>query len=178
MVSAAPLAALVLSVLVPQGPVARGPLASTYDEAACATLQDGDDDWGRSAIGENEPPSPNDCPIVAPRAAVASDCHASPYLWVGEMIGTCDMPRRDPGGPAPRLARAGAERRAHRLLVELATGNGRAPVTPLPEHKAQPALLPSAPALAPPSPAPLLLLAVHVAPLARPTDELLRPPRA
>src|SRR5688572_10166156 len=162
-------------------------LASTYDEASCAAVQgDAADGWDRAAIGEDVVVIPtalaNDCPLVAARPApIAADCN-DPLAsrWVGDMIGTCDMPRA--GGPRPHALRPsrGRDPRAQRLLVEVAAGNdGAAPFVPTaPEREAIPAVLVSPPRL----PTPPELGAVSHLALAPwrsiGHEPLLRPPRA
>jgi hypothetical protein len=79
-------------------PTMAGPIASTYDEAACASsrleeggaadLLDGslfaDGGTGRAC---SEPTSPVAAPVII-------DCNdPGVSVWVGEMIGSCDMPR-------------------------------------------------------------------------------------
>src|SRR5262249_13590180 len=58
-------------------------VASTYDEAACADEKqpDKNDD-----INCSEPP-----PVAIPAVLDCNDARVS--LWLGEMIGSCDMPR-------------------------------------------------------------------------------------
>jgi hypothetical protein len=82
---------LVLSSALNSAPV-RAPLASTYDEAAC----DGSETPAPAPVEEarcSEPP---------PAAPAVIDCN-DPLMskWVGEMIGSCDMPKPAPptGGP-------------------------------------------------------------------------------
>jgi hypothetical protein len=69
---------------------ALAPAASTYEEAACA---------------EPAPP-PVNCsePPAVPAVPTVIDCNDERVShWVGEMIGSCDMPR--PTAPATALAR-------------------------------------------------------------------------
>jgi hypothetical protein len=73
-------------------------LASTYDEAACADLLD-------EASHPSEDAEFNDCAERAPSVPFARavpavpaviDCNdARMTVWVGEMIGSCDMPKGD-----------------------------------------------------------------------------------
>lgn len=83
-----------LGAFAPSVRPAHAPLASTYDEAACAD----------EALGE-PPPPPESCEGALPLPPVPAiiDCNdpgMSPF--VGEMIGSCDMPRA--AVPSPSLA--------------------------------------------------------------------------
>ncbi len=77
------------------------PMASTYDEAACA---DALDDVAKPAqpllegVACSEPPAP---------APALIDCN-DPGMsqWVGEMIGSCDMPKPTPPGVGQPVLRA------------------------------------------------------------------------
>jgi hypothetical protein len=172
----------------PQAPSARE-LASTYDQATCATvLADGTagtDGWDRAAIGEDaaQRPADEDCPVsLSPPRTALADCNDPlASLWLGEMIGTCDMPRGS-NLPRPSLlaARSHDERRAQRLLVEIeARDDGRAPVRPLtPDRDLTPAALASVPSRAPPAARPLALLSTStpLRSLSHAPDP--RPPRA
>lgn len=167
------------------GQLALRELASTYDQATCATIHGGDaDDWDRAAIGEDAPAvAPvNDCPIAPPRPApIAADCN-DPLAsrWLGEMIGTCDMPRGSAVRPNGLRAAHPRDPRAQRLLVELATSNdGAAPFVPLaPDREASPAVLAARPRL--PTPPPSGLVAHRDATPWRSVgrEPLLRPPRS
>ena len=176
---------LVLAALL--APAHAAPIASTYDEATCASVRGEDPDgWARAAIGEDAPaplPPSNDCAIVVP-APIAADCNdplASRLVgrMTGEMIGTCAMPRITGSRNGLRPAHSDAERRVQRLLVEVAAGDSALPLAPpSPDRDAQPVLLASRPAL----PSPLFTGRLHFP--APPSlcsisgDTLLRPPRA
>jgi hypothetical protein len=179
---------LVLSLAVapaqPAHPKTDVELASTYDQATCATL-DGvlADGWDRAAIGEDAPAPQldDDC---RPQAAPVADCN-DPQLgkfspWVGEMIGTCDMPRPH-AHPTLRALRAHDEHRAQRLLAELASqSDSAAPLgIPAPDHDFSPALL-SANLAALMAPAPFGVIHFDAPRALRSIslDGLLRPPRA
>jgi hypothetical protein len=69
------------TVVAPQG------VASTYDEAACLEAQ----------VEHVDEPEINcsEAPPVLPAVLDCNDARAS--LWLGEMIGSCEMPRPLPG---------------------------------------------------------------------------------
>jgi hypothetical protein len=76
-------------------PPLRAPIASTYDEAACAA----------EAPDENVDPALDEARCSEPPASAPAiiDCN-DPGMskWVGEMIGSCDMPRPSlPGAAGP-----------------------------------------------------------------------------
>ena len=174
---------LVLSLAVTPAPPAHvAMLASTYDQATCATLDRVDDDgWERAAIGEDAPPLPlsDDC---HPQPAPVADC-SSPQIsaLVGGMIGTCDMPR--PGAPHPtlRALRTQDQHRAQRLLAELASQSDSAtPLNlPAPEHELSPAIVAAElPGLRAPQPIGDVLYDAATPLRSISLDGLLRPPRA
>jgi hypothetical protein len=180
LVGAAPAPALVAP--------AAGKLASTYDQATCATIHGAEsDDWDGAAIGEDSPvPSvtEEECSLTVVVPARLADCN-DPLAsrWFGEMIGTCDMPRSN-GAPRTGLRAAHPEGRRARLLIEIANGDsaspdGASPLAPPADPRSPtPALLPTLPVLAIPSRF-VLLFATPAQPLASIAgDTLLRPPRA
>ena len=75
-------------------PPIQAKVASTYDEAACADAAR-PDDVNTDDTNCSEPP-----PAAVPAVLDCNDARVS--LWLGEMIGSCDMPRPQPptGGPA------------------------------------------------------------------------------
>ena len=174
---------------VPAPTVTHVPLASTYDQATCAStrgpLDEGEGGgWDRAAIGEDGPaPAINneDCrsSIAAPPLAV--DCN-DPLVtpWVGEMIGTCDMPRATGPRATLRAARAHDDHRAQRLLAELASATDTtAPLnTTPPEREAPPALLSTLPSMLAPAATGLLAIVAPSVLVSISGDQLLRPPCA
>jgi hypothetical protein len=79
--------ALLLAVAV--APATGAPAASTWDEAACDDAAPAPAAPRLDADAEpdcSEPPVP-----IAPAVIDCNDARVS--LWVGEMIGSCDMPR-------------------------------------------------------------------------------------
>ena len=75
---------------------APGPIESTYDEAACA-LTDKDAGTGAPALAEDGGRCTEPQPAATPTVIDCNDPDFS--VWVGDMIGSCDMP--GPSNPAP-----------------------------------------------------------------------------
>jgi hypothetical protein len=177
------LAATLWAAVTPAPPSATTTaMASTYDEAACASLHADEDDWARSAIGEliELGPVETDCleTSIAPlpsRATLAKlDCD-EPAAWA--MIGTCALPHTSklPGAHL-RAASDHSQRRAFRLL---AANDSTPPLAPPPtSHDFAPLHPSTPPALV--APAPRAHLAHWIAPRLRSIayDTLLRPPAA
>jgi hypothetical protein len=94
--------AVIATVISPLSGGGSGPVASTYDEAACSEaekVRPADDDVNCS---EPEPvPAVLDC----------NDARVS--VWLGDMIGSCDMPKSQLPGTLPvvRAAGPGADQR-------------------------------------------------------------------
>ena len=179
------LASLPLALSLAVAPVpARAELASTYDQATCATVDARSQDvdgWDRAAIGEDAPAAPqlDECRPLAP--PVAADCN-DPLVtpWVGEMIGTCDMPRGNVPHPSLRAVRSHDDHRAQRLLAELSVQNdSAAPLgVPAPERAPSPATVAAAPRLLPPLPIGVVAFDAPHALRSVSLEGLLRPPRA
>src|SRR4051794_4114149 len=97
---------LLLSVTSPPLAATAGvPAASTYDEAACAASAEAQ---AADSLGARD--DRVNCSEAPPQAAVPAviDCN-DPTLdrWVGEMIGSCDMPHpAPPFGPQIALTHA------------------------------------------------------------------------
>ena len=172
------LAATLWAAVAPASPAAV-PMASTYDEATCASLHAGDDDWAHAAIGEMAP-SETDCPQAETRAAQPSraalvklDCD-EPAPW--PMIGTCAVPRMNGKEPRLHAVTDHAPRRAFRLLAQPDSTPPLAP--PPPTHEVAPLHVSSTPTLTTP------LAVAHVACWTTPslrsisTEPGLRPPAA
>lgn len=92
---------LMLLTVAQAAPPPSGPIESTYDEAACA-LSDKDAGTGVPALAADggkctEPQAP-----AAPAVPAVIDCNdPDASVWVGDMIGSCDMPSPT---PQPTLA--------------------------------------------------------------------------
>lgn len=178
------LAATLWGVVTPQPAAtslpARSELASTYDEATCATVRNGDaDDWTTAAIGEDAPGDAADCPqsVVVPRAPLASlFCNdAIPSAFADNLIGTCVMPK---SSGAPQAAMLAARDHAKHTL-RLALGDeAHMPFSAPPEHESTPLDVHAASLFAAPASRPYAFT-LHAAALRSiPGDTLLRPPRA
>ena len=76
-------------------------VASTYDEAACSDAA--------QAAREVNPPDPDvNCSEPPPPVPAVLDCNdARVSLWLGDMIGSCDMPKPQMPGTVP-VVRAGS----------------------------------------------------------------------
>jgi hypothetical protein len=75
-----------------------GKVASTYDEAACAEEKAAREIEGRIINTDNEP----NCSEVVPAVPAVLDCNdARVSLWLGEMMGSCDMPKTQLPGLLP-----------------------------------------------------------------------------
>jgi len=109
-----------LAAVVAAGPAAE-PRASTYDQAACDDTGDEPDRDGLAGIAgiaglhslnalKGEPSDGDaDCRQPAPPPAFLDCNDPLASVWVGDMIGTCDMPKS-----ASPLARLPARLRAER----------------------------------------------------------------
>jgi hypothetical protein len=157
-------------------------LASTYDQATCATIHGSDaDDWDRAAIGEDAPAPAleTECPTALLVPPPRLDCN-NPQTshWFNDTIGTCDMPR---GSNVPQAGMKAArnEGRRARLVIEVAGNETLAPLAPPPDEKPPtPAFISTIPKLDVPT-GYILLSAASPRPLGSISgDELLRPPRA
>lgn len=169
-------------------PAAAGPrgLASTYDQATCASVHSGDaDDWTAAAIGEDGPGDPTECPQslghadlrgVAPRAPLVSlYCNdAIPSAFANNLIGTCVLPKSASMPQAAiRTARDHAKHRALRLGLG---AEAHTPFAAAPEQDATPADWQAPPELSAPTPTPLAYSASRDALRSITGDTLLRPP--
>jgi hypothetical protein len=87
---------LVLAAATPAVTPGAGPVASTYDEAACA--EGAEPAAVRAAAQRSDDEAPPNCSEPPPPITAVIDCNdLRASLWVGAMIGSCDMPR--PAGP-------------------------------------------------------------------------------
>ena len=114
------------------------PLASTYDEAACAS-DEAVTSFINEGAAEADELQPNDCapPPVAP---VVLDCNDERMSYfVGEMIGSCDMPKPPAPtattpvvkAPAPRICDGlHCTHDSSPLCSSLRTGNDAQPIAP------------------------------------------------
>jgi hypothetical protein len=85
-----------------------GKVASTYDEAACAEEKAARETEGRIINTADEP----NCSEAPPAVPAVLDCNdARVSLWLGEMIGACDMPKTQLPGLLPAMRAAGNEAR-------------------------------------------------------------------
>jgi len=137
--------AVLATVIYPPTAAPTAPVASTYDEAACSEAERGHDEDVNCS--EPEPvPAVLDC----------NDARVS--LWLGEMIGSCDMPKPQLPGAVPVLRAATAEQRLCR--------DGHCGLDAVPLHATARPLndLP-----------PIAGVATLAPPLFRATDHLLRP---
>lgn len=111
----------------------RAPLASTYDEAACDA----------NAPADAPPPAPiEDARCSEPPAAAPAviDCN-DPLMskWVGEMIGSCDMPKPAPPTGGPALLRGAHETGAPvRICDTFGCRHESAPLRPVGRELGQP----------------------------------------
>ncbi|MEO6954818.1 MAG: hypothetical protein ABI321_23665 [Polyangia bacterium] len=167
----------------PASAAVAGPreLASTYDQATCASVHNGEaDDWTTAAIGEDTPRDAAECPqsVVVPRAPIASlYCNdAIPSAFANNLIGTCVLPKSATTPQAKmRTERDHAKQRALRLGLG---AEAHTPFTAPPEHDATPVELQLVPELVTPTPM------LYAYPIRRDAlssisgDTLLRPPRA
>ena len=169
-------------------PAAAGPreLASTYDQATCASVHNGEaDDWTAAAIGEDGPGDPAECPQslghaelrgVTPRPPLVSlYCNdAIPSAFANNLIGTCVLPKSASTPQAAiRTARDHAKQRALRLGLG---AEAHMPFAAPPEHDATPVDWHLPPALGGPAPIPLVYAASRHALVSITGDALLRPP--
>jgi|GEM_PF-3435414 len=114
------LAPVILAAVVAAGPAAPrvDHVASTYDEAACdeadlsVSLVDAADAVVMPAYGDDSDHSDCHKPSPPPAFLDCNDPLAS--VWVGDMIGTCDMPKS-----ASPMARMPARFRAERPTLPL-----------------------------------------------------------
>jgi hypothetical protein len=112
-------ALVLVTALSAAAPLAAGPNASTYDEAACASsrLEEGASAELADLLGgaAAEPSSGRACAEPLPPAPpVIIDCNdPGVSVWVGEMIGSCDMPRPVPPTQAAPTAVRSAGRSSH-----------------------------------------------------------------
>jgi hypothetical protein len=148
----------------PSLPAHADALASTYEEAASDPA-----DSGECALSV-------DAEASVPAAAVILDCNdARVNALIGDMIGTCDMPRRNgpqlpatvrPASGAPQLRPAGAR------------GPERCPLRSPPRANDSPSLVPTRVPLVPALAASPLLVADSPLPRRAEDGRLERPPRA
>src|SRR3954447_7624424 len=106
-------ALVLMTVLSPS--VGPAQVASTYDEAACARPSPSDgggvpDALAADVVGNCSEPAP----VAAPAIIDCNDPGVS--VWVGEMIGSCDMPRPvSPTQVQPTAVRSGRNGPAARV---------------------------------------------------------------
>ena len=185
------LAATLWGVVSPQPAatslLARSELASTYDEATCATVRNGEaDDWTWAAIGEDAPGEPTECPQSidglrdglrdALRPAASLFCiDAIPSAFADNLIGTCVMPK---SASAPQAAiRAARAHAKHTLKLGLGA-EAHLPFAIAPQHDATPLDVHTTVPLTAPAPRAYLLSFRPDALRSIPGVTLLRPPQA
>ena len=181
------LAATLWGVVSPQPAatslLARSELASTYDEATCATVRNGEaDDWTLAAIGEDAPGEPTECPQSidsmrdALRPAASLFCNdAIPSAFADNLIGTCVMPK---SASAPQAAiRAARAHAKHTLKLGLGA-EAHLPFAIAPQHDATPLDVHTTVPLTAPAPRAYQFSFRPDSLRSIPGDTLLRPPQA
>lgn len=157
-------------------------LASTYDQASCATIHGVEsDDWDRAAIGEDAPAPDEECPVTVAGALPPPRLDCNDPLsgrWFTDTIGTCATPKNS-GIPQAGVKAARSESRRKRAMVELAGNETMAPLAPPPDERPPaPAHVVAPPTLKIPTSYVLLTATTPAALRSISGDELLRPPRA
>jgi hypothetical protein len=114
--------AVAVSAAPGQSPVQ---VASTYDEAACA---DGDKARPSDAMMDDGSNCSEAPPAPVPAVLDCNDARVS--LWLGEMIGSCDMPRPQPPTGGPASLHAGTPSGEPRLCNDGHCGVDATPIRP------------------------------------------------
>src|SRR3954452_15793849 len=117
-------ALMLMTVVAPSAPV-----ASTYDEVACARpLEEGAQE---QALVDDV----GDCrvPVVAAAPAIIDCNDPGVSIWVGEMIGSCDMPRPiPPTGVQPTAGQGARNGPIARVCDGLHCNHQSSPLRPAP----------------------------------------------
>ncbi len=116
----------VLAVVVSASPMQA---ASTYDEAACAEAQA--ERTARAGSNDDDGDPDINCSEAPPAIPAVLDCNdARVSVWLGEMIGSCDMPRPQPLAAGMAAVRAGGSNGEPRLCNDGHCGVDATPIRP------------------------------------------------